>query len=52
MKTLRQYLFEVAPPSKEAEEWIKANKAEFKKRYGDKWEEVLFATAWKLFGNK
>ena len=36
---------EVAPPG--MEDWIKDRKADFKKRYGDKWEERLYATAWK-----
>lgn len=36
---------EVAPPG--MEDWIKDRKPEFKKRYGDRWEEVLYATAWK-----
>jgi hypothetical protein len=36
---------EVAPPG--MEDWIKDRKADFKKRYGDRWEEVLYATAWK-----
>jgi hypothetical protein len=36
---------EVAPPG--MEDWIKDRKAEFKKRYGDKWQQVLYATAWK-----
>jgi nicotinic acid mononucleotide adenylyltransferase len=43
---------EAAPPGKGAEEFIKTNKEKFKKRYGDKWEQVLYATAWKLHGNK
>lgn len=43
---------EVAPDTPEAEDWIKSNKAKFKKKYGDNWEEVLYATAWKLFGDK
>ena len=44
---------EVAPPSAGAERFIKANKAKFKKQYGEKnGEKVLYATAWKLFGNK
>lgn len=43
-------LTEVAPPSKEAEEWITSNKDNFKKQYGDNWESVLYATAWKRFG--
>jgi hypothetical protein len=43
---------EKAPPGKKAEDFIKGNKAEFKKRYGDRWQEVLYATAWKKFGKK
>lgn len=43
-------LMEKAPPSKEAEDWIKANKQNFKDQYGDRWEEVLYATAYKMFG--
>jgi hypothetical protein len=42
---------EEAPSGKSSEEFIKANKEKFKKRYGDKWEQVLYATAWKLHGN-
>jgi nicotinic acid mononucleotide adenylyltransferase len=41
---------EVAPSGKDAEEFIKGNKEKFKKRYGDKWEKVLYATAWKVYG--
>ena len=36
---------EKAPPG--MEDWIKDRKAGFKKQYGDRWEEVLYATAWK-----
>lgn len=43
---------EKAPPGKKAEEFIKDNKAKFKKQYGKRWEEVLYATAWKQFGPK
>ncbi len=43
---------EVAPPGKDAEEFIKNSKDKFKKRYGDNWEKVLYATAWKVNGNK
>lgn len=45
-------LNEKAPPSKEAEEWIKSVKSSFKNKYGDDWERVLYSTAWKKFGNK
>ena len=38
-------LTEEAPPG--MEDWIKDRKEDFKKQYGDKWEEVLYATAWK-----
>jgi hypothetical protein len=38
-------LVEKAPPG--MEQWIKDRKPEFKKRYGDRWQEVLYATAWK-----
>lgn len=41
---------EIAPPGKEAEDFITGNKEKFKKRYGDKWEKVLYATAWKVYG--
>lgn len=38
-------LSEVAPPG--MEDWIKDRKADFKERYGKRWKEVLYATAWK-----
>lgn len=42
---------EVAPPSKEAEAWIKANKQRFIDEYGKKkGMEVLYAKAWKMHG--
>lgn len=50
LKNKKSDLEEVAPPGKKAERFIKQNKAEFKKRYGDNWERVLYATAWKKFG--
>jgi hypothetical protein len=43
---------EVAPPGAAAEDFIKNSKEKFKKRYGDNWEKVLYATAWKVHGNK
>lgn len=44
-------LNEKAPPG--MEDWIKSNKARFKKQYGkDKGEEILYATAWKRHNNK
>jgi hypothetical protein len=41
---------EEAPPG--MEKWIKDRKPEFKKRYGDSWQQVLYATAWKQYNNK
>lgn len=43
-------LLEVAPSSPKAEKWIKSVKDNFKKEYGADWEKVLYATAWKRFG--
>jgi hypothetical protein len=43
-------LDEVAPPGKKAERFIKKHKKEFKKRYGKRGSDVLYATAWKKFG--
>jgi hypothetical protein len=43
---------ESAPPGKEAEEWIKANKARFRKEYGDDYGKYLYGHAWQMFGNK
>lgn len=45
-------LQEKAPPGEKAERFIRQNKEKFKKQYGDRWEEVLYATAWKQFGDK
>lgn len=52
MMLRRKNMYESAPKSKEAEDWILANKASFKKRYGKDWEQILYATAWKLFDKK
>jgi hypothetical protein len=43
---------EVAPPSDKAEEFIQKNKGDFKKRYGERWKEVLYATAHEKFPSK
>ena len=47
-----QSLTEKAPQGKKAERFIKKHKGDFKKRYGDAWEQVLYATAWKQFGKR
>ena len=43
-------LSEVSPPSGPARRFSKKPevKAAFKKRYGDRWKEVMYATAWKM----
>jgi hypothetical protein len=50
--TTEDELSEVSPPSDKAEEFIKKNKKSFQKRYGARWKEVLYSTAWKKFGKK
>lgn len=52
LMSVLQRLTEKAPPGKKAERFIRKHKAEFKKRYGDAWEEVLYGTAWKNFGKR
>jgi hypothetical protein len=44
------FIPEEAPPGDKAERFIRKNKADFKDRYGENWERVLYATAWKNFG--
>ena len=46
----RQRYPESAPPGRKAERFIKKHKKEFKKRYGKRGTSVLYATAWKKFG--
>lgn len=41
---------ESAPPGKKAERFIRKHKKEFRDRYGKRGTEVLYATAWKKFG--
>ena len=45
-------LMEVSPPSGPARRFSKKEKvkAEFKKRYGKRWKDVFYATAWKMHG--
>lgn len=45
-----QELMEKAPPSKKIEDWIKANKERFIKRYGKKkGTEILYGRAWTMY---
>jgi len=41
---------ESAPPCPKAEKFIKSAKESFKKRYGKRWKQILYATAWQKFG--
>ena len=43
-------LNEKAPKGKKAKRFIRRAKQDFKDRYGDAWKQVLYATAWKMFG--
>ena len=52
MSKFTRYMLEVAPPGEKAERFIKKNKKAFTARYGDKGKNVLYATAWKMFGKK
>jgi hypothetical protein len=45
-----EVLREEAPDAPGAEEWIKKNKPEFKRRYGSNWARVLYGKAWILYG--
>lgn len=49
LTTLAEETLEEARRSKKAERFIKKHKQEFKDRYGDAWERVLYATANKRF---
>ena len=42
-----QLVSEVTPPG--MEDWVKKNKARFRKQYGDRGDEVLYATAWDMY---
>jgi hypothetical protein len=45
-------LQEKAPPDQRVEDWILANKAEFKRRYGPEWRRVMYGHAWKMYGHE
>lgn len=49
-----EQITEDAPPDPEIEKWLEkdATKSEFKRRYGDDWEKVMYATAWKMYNDK
>ena len=44
-------VLEVAPKNKNAEDFIMANKSKFESKYGNNWKKILYATAWKLYGD-
>lgn len=43
-------IMEKAPPGKKAARFISKAKKDFKSRYGDAWKQVLYSTAWEMFG--
>ena len=49
-----EQISEDAPPDPEIEKWLEKDKtkSEFKRRYGDDWEKVMYATAWKMHNDK
>ncbi len=47
---LQDNVNEVTPPG--MEKWINDRKPDFKKRYGDRWQQALYATAWKQKKNE
>jgi sulfur relay (sulfurtransferase) DsrC/TusE family protein len=49
-----EMISEKAPPDAEIEKWLEKpeTKAEFKDRYGNDWEKVMYATAWKMHKDK
>lgn len=51
IQKFKQRIEESSPANQEAEDWILAAKPNFQKQYGKDWEKVLYATAWKKFGN-
>lgn len=51
-KEVIKVIYESAPSCPEAEDFIKNAKEDFKKRYGKKWKQVLYATAWSIFGKR
>jgi len=50
--SLTRCIKEVGPPGEKAEKFIKKSKKDFQKRYGPRWREVLYKTAWDRFGDK
>lgn len=43
-------LDEKAPPGLKSERFVRKATPDFQKRYGDEWEERLYGTAWRMFG--
>ena len=43
-------LSERAPPSNKGQRFLAKARKDFRKRYGQAWKRVLYATAWKMFG--
>lgn len=47
-------IVEKAPPDEKLQKWLEdpKTKADFQSRYGDEWEEIMYATAWKIYNDK
>lgn len=51
LKSRTPTVVEEAPPDKDIEEWIKSVKGSFKKQYGEDYERILYALAWKKYND-
>ena len=47
-------IVEKAPPDEKIQNWLEdpKTKDEFKSKYGADWEEIMYATAWKIYNDK
>lgn len=48
----KEKITEVAPPSRESEDWINKNKERFKEKYGKEYEKYLYGKAWNKYNGK
>jgi hypothetical protein len=51
-KTGKVRVVEEAPPDTRIQQWVEDNRNKFKLEYGDRCEEVLYTTAWRMYTNK
>lgn len=47
----KELIGEAAPPSRKAKQWMIDNKEDYKEKYGEKWEGVLYSKAWDKFND-